>query len=97
MIGAANGPFDFSRLVGVLGERNDGDFGIESVFLLDDAAHGFGVEIAVENKEFDTLVAERLAEVVRPTDPVTVGRVARVPERAVNQRDVVLVLGQNGN
>ncbi len=84
-------------LVRLRGERDDGNLGVMAILLLDDFADRVGVSVAIQDQQLDVLGVERLAEIFRLADPVAMGGVARIAQRAVNQRDIVLSLGQDGD
>ena len=84
-------------LVDFLAQCDHGDFRVEAVFLLDDPANSLGVTVAIDDYQFDLLGRQRVVELAGPIDPVTMGSMAAVAERAVDECHVVLVLGQHGD
>ena len=70
--------------------------GVEVIFLLDDLAYGIGVAIAVKYQEFDAFRVQRMIQQFWAVNPVTMCYVAGVAQCAVDQCDVVLVIGQYG-
>ena len=84
-------------LGGLFLHRDDRDFGVVAVFLLDDRPDGIGVAIAVDDQEFDPPRGERVGQAVRAFSPVAVRRVPGIAQRSINECNVVLVVTQDGD